>query len=40
MRNKQENTRKTGGGPKINGQVVSKLQNTEVAQKIASLIRF
>ena len=31
MRNKQDNTRKTGGGPKRNGQVVSKLQHTEVA---------
>ena len=33
MRNKKYNTRKMGGGPKINSQVVSKLHHTEVARK-------
>ena len=32
MRNKQEN-KKTGGGPKRNDQVVSKLQHAKVTQK-------
>ena len=33
MRNKQENNRKTGGVPKRNGQVISKLKHTEIEQK-------
>ena len=33
MCNKQENTGKTGRGPKRNGQFVSKLQHAEVAWK-------